>query len=130
MITPEIKDQILTQLVIQTGMHKSFDIAADSAGFGVSSREFDAILDQMVEMNLITCLRAMGKVRVSISAAAHDFYRRGGFTAQELILKSNIEKLNLELKQLSKELAPDRLAVIDRLSAICSAITSALTYFK
>ena len=97
MITPEIKDRVLTRLVSRSDMLESFNIAVDSAEFGVSPCEFDAILNQMADMKLITCLRTMGNVRVSISASAHDFYRQGGFTARELLLKSNIEKLHLEL---------------------------------
>ena len=68
--------------------------------------------------------------RITVDVKAHDMWAHGGFTAQEEILKANIEKLDLQLQYLTKQLGPDYLDTASKISSIGSAIMSALPLFK
>ncbi|WP_298032095.1 hypothetical protein [uncultured Alistipes sp.] len=68
-------------------------------------------------------------VELCVSADAHDFYNRGGFAGQEMLLKANIEKLGLELDKLAKDLTPEHLASAEKIASIGAAIMSAIGYF-
>lgn len=130
MITPEIKDRVLSDLVAFENMRCATDIKTDCAGYGITCGEYSAIIDQLEKMGFIACSRCLGGyVEIRVSADAHDFYNRGGFVGQEMLLKANIEKLGFELDKLAKDLTPDNLATAEKIASIGSAIISAIGYF-
>lgn len=61
---------------------------------------------------------------------ANDFLLRGGFVAQEELLETNINKLLLEIDNLKKQLGPDQLETVNKLSSIASAVFSGLSLFS
>ncbi|RHU30980.1 hypothetical protein DXD68_04085 [Parabacteroides sp. TM07-1AC] len=60
----------------------------------------------------------------------YDFFNHGGFTAQEEFLRANLEKLNLELLKLSKDIEPSKLETISSITAIASSVATTLGLFK
>ncbi len=130
MITPEIKDHVLSDLVVSETMQCATDLNADCSKYGVTRGEYSAIIDQLEKMGFITCTRFLGgRINMCVSVDAHDFYNRGGFVGQEMLLKANIEKLGLELDKLAKDLAPDHLDAAQKIASIGTAIMSAVGYF-
>ena len=131
MITPKLKDELLSQFVNVGSMRAETNINTTAEELGTSSDIVEAIFDQFEEMGFFTQQKCMGgNIRFLINVKAHDFYRHGGFQAQEEILKANIEKLSYELDLLSKQLSPDHLETADKIAGISSAILSALSLFK
>ena len=65
-----------------------------------------------------------------LNVEIYDFFNHGGFTAQEELLRANLEKLNLELLKLSKELEPSKLETINTITSVVSNIAAALGLFK
>jgi hypothetical protein len=59
-------------------------------------------------------------------ADLHDFAYKGGFFVQEELFKGNIEKLGFEIDHLRKQLGPDHLDTMNKISSIASAIFSGL----
>ena len=57
---------------------------------------------------------------------AHNFYLKGGFAIQEEIFKANIEKLGFEIDNLKKQLSPDKLDTLNKISFIASALFGGL----
>ena len=57
---------------------------------------------------------------------AHNFYLKGVFAIQEEIFKANIEKLGFEIDNLKKQLSPDKLDTLNKISFIASALFGGL----
>jgi hypothetical protein len=86
----------------------------------------EAILDYFEKLKLFSFTFATyGYALFFSEVAAHDFFRHGGFVAQEELLKKNLKKLILEIESL-KPTVPEKAAT---LSTIVSAVTSALALF-
>lgn len=64
---------------------------------------------------------------VIMYAELHDFAHKGGFAIQEEVFKSNVEKLGLEIDNLRKQLGPDKLDRLNKISSIASALFSGLS---
>ena len=127
MITSELKDKVLNELINSGYITGSFYINEFAKDFNVKPDFIDAILKQLEELNLATFDRLLGgRIDFELSANAFDFFNHGGFVAQELLLKQNIEKLMLEIEQLKSKF-PEK---ANLLSNIITAITSALALFK
>ena len=125
MITNKLKDRILTDLV-SNGIEVQLDIHAYARQLNCSFEMIDAILSHFERRNLITAHRAMGgHVMIFVNVEAHDMVRLGGFTAQEELLKKNIEKLLLEIESLKPSM-PDK---IEKIAGIAANIATALTLF-
>ncbi len=130
-ITPKLKDELLSQIVNSGSMRAEVNINKAAKELNTSPDIVEAIFDQFEEMELFTQQKFIGgNILFFIKAKAHDFYCHGGFQAQEEILKANIEKLSHELDLLSKQLSPDLLEKANKLAGISSAILSALSFFK
>ena len=56
----------------------------------------------------------------------HDFAEKGGFAIQDDIFKANIEKLGFEIENLKKQLAPEQLGTLNKISGIASALFAGL----
>ena len=130
MISSQTKDRILSKFVSVSTMRCATNIKTDCKAHDLTSAEYSAIIDQFEKMGLIECSRYLGgNIMICISVDAHDFYSRGGFVGQEMLLKANIEKLGLELDKLAIDLAPEHLATAQKIATIGSAIMSAIGYF-
>lgn len=105
MITPEIKDRFLSELV-NHGMSGAFVIRAFATELKVSEDEIEAIMKQCEGLNLVKFVRTtrIGKTLYVISSDGVDFLGRGGFVAKESFLDKQVEIQNLELQKLSIEL--------------------------
>lgn len=82
------------------------------------------------KLELLTIESTNDGTTVTISAKAYDMHTHGGFTAQEELLKANINKLGYELDVLSKKLEPELLETANKISSIAMAVLSALPLFK
>lgn len=131
MITTELKDQILKDLTDLNSIRVQVFAEEEGDKLNIDMETYIAILDYFARLNLIKLRKFKGgEMLITLTVEAFDLVRYGGFHAQEELLKNNIEKLNLEIQSLSKELSPsfkDRMKEITELS--CS-ILSALTLFK
>ena len=130
MITPKIKDEILSSF-IECGMSCETNIYNECEEFQLTHQEYAAVVSQLEEMNLLKTNRCMdGTIFIFLTANAHDFFNRGGFAVQEEILKANINKLGLELETLSKELEPKFAEKAARITVIANNILSVVKFFE
>lgn len=96
-----------------------------------SMNEFTSILSQFSRMGLISHYsNNYSTIGLCMLVEASDFLSRGGFYAQEEILKANIEKLSKELDPLSDKLSPDLLEKANLISGIGANILSILHILK
>lgn len=131
LITPELKDKVLIDLLTPGSMKVSCNIHQTAKDLDIHSDLVEAIINQFERMGLIRTTKCLGgNMYININAEAHDLFAHGGFTAQEELLKANIEKLGLQLDTLSKHLSPDFLEKANQISSIAAAILSALPHFK
>lgn len=56
---------------------------------------------------------------------SHDFYSKGGFVIQQEIYQSNFDKLAYEIEYLKKELGPDHLDSLTKISTIVGTLLTA-----
>ncbi len=131
LITPELKDNIIKDLLSPGTMYVQCNINETAKEQDTSSDIIEAILDQFEELGLLRQTKLIGgKINIYINANLHDLYNQGGFKAQEVLLRENINKLGLEIELLSKQLSPDLLEKANKLACIGSSIISALSLFK
>lgn len=129
MITPEIKDLVLSDLVSAPTMQCELNPETVATQYDITPEEFNAIITQFDKFGLTHTLITYSTYEIKITADAHDFIQRGGFTGQEMLLKANIEKLGLEIDKLAKDLSPKQLETASRIATIGSAIMSSLKLF-
>lgn len=91
MITPELKDLILSDIV-HSPINSEGNINTDCDRYGIDSDEYYAILQHFERLNLISMDACLGgEVFIQTHVEAHDLWRTGGFAGQESRLKANIE---------------------------------------
>lgn len=130
MITPELKDRILSDLV-NSPINSEVNINTDCDRYGIDSDEYFAILQHFERLNLISMDACLGgEVFIQTHIEAHDLWRTGGFTGQETLLKANIEKLGMEIDKLSRDLSPKQLDTAQKIASIGSSILSVLSLFR
>lgn len=127
MIDSKTKDQIVAWMVELDQPTIKFQTKGVAKAFNVSDNMVRLFLRQLDSRNLITYSElGMGYVLCEPTMDFYDFHRMGGFTAIEDGLLKNIEKLDLELKQLKSEF-PEKVAMFANATTILSAISSAAT---
>ena len=106
MITPELKDKVLNNLLSHNDVTYTFNIIQLANELNCSSDTIRAILDYFNRLNLISATNYTigGDVIISLNVEASDMALRGGFVAQEELIKKNFEKLLLELDSLKSKL--------------------------
>lgn len=130
-ITPEIKDRVLADLLSAETPSFAIDYRDSKTEYGIDSPYVKLILDQFQDLGLIKVNYLMGmRARILLNVKAMDLHRHGGFVCEEEILKSNLEKLGLELEILSKQLMHDNIERASKISQIASAIMQGLTLFQ
>ena len=131
LITPELKDKLLFDLLSPGSMSVQANIRQVAKDFQTSPDIAQAVYDQFESLGLMKQTKCIGgNIYIQLNASAHDLYRRGGFTVQEEILKANIEKLGRELDLLAKQLSPDLSKKASEIASIGSNILSALAFFN
>lgn len=130
MITPELKDLILSDIV-HSPINSEGNINTDCDRYGIDSDEYYAILQHFERLNLISMDACLGgEVFIQTHVEAHDLWRTGGFAGQESRLKANIEKLSMEIDKLSHDLSPKQLDTAQKIASIGSSILSVLSLFR
>ncbi|GCB33938.1 hypothetical protein [Bacteroides faecalis] len=129
LITPKLKDSILRDFVISEDVPIDIEYDEFASKYSTSSDRLCMILEQFEAMNLIKLTPCIGSCFIQVTAYAHYYISHGGFTAQEEILKANIEKLGLELETLSKQLEPNLLDKAEKIVSLGSNILNALNLF-
>lgn len=133
LITPALKDKMLAEILSADSSRLKIDFKEYDEELGMSDDTAIMILRHFLEIGLLskaTFFSNPSGALLTVNVKAHDFWAHGGFTAQEEILKANIEKLDLQLQYLAKQLGPDYLDTASKISSIGSAILSALPLFK
>lgn len=129
-ITPKLKDDLLSNLV-DRDLSKGLIPENECLSFGIDPCMYVAILEQFEDMHFLSLSKTKGCIFIDVKVYMHDFVRRGGFVAQEELLKANIEKLGYEIDLLCKHLStPEFLEKVKTLSVIGSNILSSLAFFR
>ena len=128
-ITPAIKDKVLFHLrdsypLEQLEYYKTKNILHDT------ETDFDTLRAVLRQFERFGFLEELGVGHENtcfiLLADLHDFAHTGGFFVQEELFKGNIEKLGFEIDNLRKQLGPDHLDTVNKISSIASAIFGGL----
>lgn len=124
MITPELKDKVLNNPLSHNDVTYTFNIIQLANELNCSSDTIRAILDYFNRLNLISATNYTigGDVIISLNVEASDMALRGGFVAQEELIKKNFEKLLLELDSLKSKFPKN----IETITSIIGNISNAL----
>lgn len=127
-ITPAIKDEILTYICIKCTPEDLFFLNTNEILSEIEC-DFDtlkAVLFQFQRLNFIRKLEVGENTMFIPHLEASDFKQRGGFGTQEEIFETNIKKLLLEVDNLKKQLSPDQLETANKISSIATTILTGL----
>ena len=132
MITIDKKDIIVAILIASNKSLTDLDVY-DLKEHNITIDECDMILRQLEKMGLIDIKsrysRPSGFV-VAINSGSHEFSSRGAFKAQELILSTQLERLDIEIQLMKSQLTPDKLDQFSKVFSIFSSVCSMLPYIK
>lgn len=131
LITSSDKDKVLTFFVGKADNERfvvNFDTLQNE--LDVEPQIVKIILNGFNQENILDVKWMNDAVRIVITYKAHEIISHGGFVAQDEILKANIDKLDMQLQYLAKQIGPDHLDTLAKISSIGSAIISALPLFK
>lgn len=132
MITPAIKDNVLKWLCLNLKPESLYTINMADL-LKTANIDFDTLNSVLSYFERIGLIAELNSRRVAIHlivrVEANDFLLRGGFVGQEELLETNIKKLLLEIDNLKKQLGPDKLETVNKLSSIASAVFSGLSLF-
>lgn len=132
MITIEKKDVIVAFLA--SSEDSIYDLySSDFNDDGITPSECDMILRQLEKMELIdiqTRFSHPSGFFIAINSGLHEFVARGGFAAQELILSTQLEKLDVELQLMRSKLDPDTLEQLNHAFSILGSACSMIPYIK
>lgn len=132
MITIEKKDVIVAFLA--SSEDSICDLySSDFNDDGITPSECDMILRQLEKMELIdiqTIFSHPSGFIIAINSGLHEFAARGGFAAQELILSTQLEKLDVELQLMRSKLDPDTLEQLNHAYSILGSACSMIPYIK
>ncbi|MDR2002123.1 MAG: hypothetical protein LBQ74_03760 [Prevotella sp.] len=126
LITPELKDRILKEFVETSCINLAVNIRDMAKDYNIDRDTMEVILDHFENLGFFEQTKMLGGIiRFRMLVPAFDFFAHGGFTAQEELLKKNLEKLILEIETLK----PSMPAKAETLTSIISNITTALGLF-
>lgn len=123
MLTSELKDKILKQLISVPPNYSIYSLTGEGANFGISDELFNSIIDQFKVLELITLRPTTHGFVVICNASSINLINSGGFEAQDALLIANLEKLSLEIELLTKELSPNLLDRANKIASIVNSIT-------
>lgn len=124
MITPELKDKVLNKLISFNDVTFDFDINNFAKEINCSEDTLCAILDYFVRLKLISNANYCfgGAALITLNVEASDMALRGGFVAQEELIKKNFEKLLLELKSLDSTLFKKTESLTNIIASLSTAL--------
>ncbi len=132
MITAAIKDKVLF-FICSNAIPEQMSDGATKNILEELDMEFDIFNAVMIQFQRNGFIENLNLRRNHLSfmalTEAYDYIQRGGFVAQEEVFKANIEKLQLEIDNLKKQLEPDKLDSLNKISGIASALFSGLNLF-
>ena len=128
-VTPTIKDKVLFELRDKLPL-ETFRYVDTKELMDSTETDFEtlkAILYQFMKFGFLS-EASVGRENstIIVTADLHDYAHSGGFAVQEEIFKANIEKLGFEIENLRKQLGPDKLETVNKISSIAAAIFSGL----
>ena len=132
MITIEKKDIIVAILAASNESLTDLDIC-DLKEYEITIDECDMILRQLEKMGLIDIKHRYSNpsgFAVAVNSGLHEFSSRGAFKAQELILATQLERLDIEIQLMKSQLTPDKLDQFNRVFSIFGSVCSMLPYIK
>ena len=131
-ITPKVKDKVLQAILAEDKIPCTINYFKVFPDKDITELQMNLVLKLFVSIGLLEKSMKLGGYSfwIRINANIYDFFQRGGFEAQEEILKANLQKLSYELDVLSKEAVPGLKDKIAGISAIAGSIATALSLFK
>ena len=132
MITIEKKDIIVAMLVASNESLTDLYVS-DLKEHNITGDECDMVLRQLEKMQFIDIMHRFSRpsgFTVAINSGLHEFSSRGAFKAQELILSTQLERLDIEIQLMKSQLTPDKLDQFSKVFSIFSSVCSMLPYIK
>ena len=132
MITIEKKDIIVATLVASNESLTDLYVS-DLKEHNITGDECDMVLRQLEKMQFIDIKHRFSRpsgFTVAINSGLHEFSSRGAFKAQELILSTQLERLDIEIQLMKSQLTPDKLDQFSKVFSIFSSVCSMLPYIK
>lgn len=132
MITIEKKDIIVATLVASNESLTDLYVS-DLKEYDITNDECDMILRQLEKMQFRDIKRSFSRpsgFTVAINSGLHEFSSRGAFKAQELILSTQLERLDIEIQLMKSQLTPDKLDQFSKVFSIFSSVCTMLSYIK
>lgn len=132
MITIEKKDIIVAMLVASNESITDLYVS-DLKEYDITSDECDMILRQLEKMHFFDIKHRFSRpsgFTVAINSGLHEFSSRGAFKAQELILSTQLERLDIEIQLMKSQLTPDKLDQLSKVFSIFSSVCTMLPYIK
>lgn len=133
MITSALKDIVLQYLIDNCELEV---VVSGNTEVMLKDLEIDfttlnAILSQFDRLGLLEELNLRrSSFHLCLLLEAHDFMSNGGFGIQKEIFESNFNKLLFEIEALKKEIAPDNLDKLNKVSGIVSTLLSGFALLK
>lgn len=125
MITSEIKDTVLFYICNQAIPEQVSSCTTPDLlkELNIDFNTFNAVMVQFQRFGFIEDLNLRHSyLSFILLTDAHDFAQKGGFAIQHEIFKANIEKLGFEIDNLKKQIAPDKLDTLNKISSIAAAL--------
>ena len=132
MITIEKKDIIVAMLVASNESLTDLYVS-DLKEHNITGDECDMVLRQLEKMQFIDIKHRFSRpsgFTVAINSGLHEFSSRGAFKAQELILSTQLERLDIEIQLMKSQLTPDKLDQFSKSFSIFGSVCSMLPYIK
>ncbi|KAA4626762.1 hypothetical protein F3B42_12100 [Bacteroides ovatus] len=132
MITIEKKDIIVAMLVASNESLTDLYVS-DLKEHNITGDECDMVLRQLEKMQFIDIKHRFSRpsgFTVAINSGLHEFSSRGAFKAQELILSTQLERLDIEIQLMKSQLTPDKLDQFSKVFSIFGSVCSMLPYIK
>ena len=130
MMTPLKKDELLNVLCDANDYETLLSIPLSEvlSELDLTFNELNAILQQFQRLGFISELNARrysSEIYLAVHLEALDFKNQGGFFVQEETLKLTLEKLALEVEQLSKDF-PEKALTFTSITANIATCLSAI----
>lgn len=132
-ITPILKDRVLNLLCDNCAFEQFASIGPEQIKpvldqLDTDSGTLHSILTYFQRLGLISDLNFRHNfISFVVRMEANDMKLSGGFVFRETVLKKNIEQLMLEIEVLKKQLGPNYLENVNKITAIAGTIFNATT---
>ena len=129
MITADIKDKVLFYLCSNAipEKHSEGKTSDTLKELEMDFNTFNAVMVQFQRFGFIEDLNLrQSYMSFILLTDANDYAQKGGFVVQEEIFKINLQKLELEIDNLKKQLGPDKLDTLSKVSSIIQTLFTGL----